>query len=1076
MINKQHRQEHSKTIWQNEKYGYGHWIVISLLVLILAGCEAVPQGKSSGDVSAIWSDETSTLKISGKAEANEESIEIHDAADGSLLGMALVDGDGNWSAISTTPACEVHVTLAEGKTTFAVKNSPNDCTSSASYARAVKNGGKITSAADIPVNVLVVDNPVALNNVPNAVILNPPQNLSVTAGQIVNFEGVAIGTGIQPPFSYFWNFGGAAPNSSIQNPGSVRFDIPGTYFIQLSVSDNLGIPDPTPAVRTITVSSPNSPAAVTPVPSIVAPSPVNGTVSINVGESLFFAGTAIDNIGSTSFTYEWNFSGIYPTQFGATAGSIPFNQAGTFLVSLYATNIQGIRSATPATVVVMVNAASGVNQAPTGIITRPRNDVTINAGESLVFRGRGQDPDNTLPLFYSWDFAGAAPNINLSTDNSAGSITFNTPGIYNIRLSVTDAQSATDPNPPTRIVTVLSTTTPPPGNGILSTQILSPATDLTIAPGQSVFFSGQASSPNNVPLQYYWNFGGAAVDSNLLTPGGITFPTPGQYFVSFFAIDNTGNIIGAPTSRTITVSDPSNVVTSITSPADNSTFTVGQSVSLIGDVGNTTGFSNLTYKWGIRIKGVNATRVFTSSQLSPGNYVFTQPGDYVVKFEVSGTDQFGNVTVANLSKSRVTVTGTPVPGTTPGTNPGTGPVTASTGILSPASDMVIYTGNTIDFEASTIIGNGLSYIWDFGGAASSSTRQNPRPVTFNVPGAYYITLRVTGTANGVPINVFDQRIITVLQQNSSFPPAPVPGTTSTGIQSPISDQVINVGGSVNFEANTVIGNNIRYTWDFGGARGQSRQRNPRAVTFNTPGSYLVTLMVTGTATNGLPINNFDQRYITVLQSTAPIPPGPNPVPFATGITSPASDMVINVGNSVNFEAINIAGANLTYSWNFGTARSPSSRRNPRPVQFNNPGSYLVSVQISGTVNGQPFNTFDQRLITVLQTSSPSPIPTPVPPIVGTSLPEGIIVQPSQSVVSVRVGQPLQFMGNGFDPVGFGSLTFQWSFGGAQRNIIAQNPGAISFNRVGTYVVSLLVQNAVGQFDSTPPTVVVMVTP
>ena len=1063
------KQKYELSNQQYKRKHFNLWMLAPyLLILLLIGCENRPETNAEYGVSAVWNTETATLNLSGNTSPSETSVQIHDAADGSLLGMALVNSDGSWTANATTAACEVHVALPEGTTTFAVQNTPEDCTGSASYSRAALENGKVTSAADIPNNVLVVDNPSLLNTVPNAVILDPPQNLTINAGQIVNFQGVAIGTGVAPPFSYFWNFGGAAPNAAIQNPGSIRFDVPGTYFIQLSVSDNLGIPDPTPAIRTITVNGTNSPIGLAPTPSIIAPAAVNGTVNINLGETVFFAGAATDSLGSTSFTYEWNFSGIYPNQFGATAGAIPFTRAGTYLVSLYATSVQGLRSPIPATVSVVVGTASGVNQAPTGAITRPRNDVTIDAGESLRFKARGQDPDNTLPLLYSWDFQGVAPNINMSTDESAGSVTFNTPGVYYIRMTVTDSLGSADPNPPVRIVTVQSTPTTPPPNGVLTTQITSPPSDLSILPGQSVFFSGQIlSSTNNVgPVQYFWDFGGAAVSSNLQTPGSITFPIPGQYFVTFFALDAVGNMVGTTTSRTITVTDPSNVGANIISPLDRSNVVVGEPMNMIGQVDNSTGFTILDYKWSIKLRGSNRS-IFTSTLLSPGNYIFTQPGDYVIRFQVSGVDAFGNPTVKSKVKSRVTVTN-PIP-----SNPN--PAVNNAGIMLPASDMVVYIGSSVDFEANTVTGASVNYNWDFGGLRSPSSVRNPRPITVNSTGTFFVTLRITGSVNGAIFDLYDQRVITVLQQNPSFPPTPVPGVNGTGIQSPVSNEVINVGNSVRFIANSVAGTNLNYNWDFGGARSPSTSRSPGDVRFNSPGTFFVTLLVTGIGSNGFPINNFDQRTITVLQSN--IPPT-NPAPLGTGIIQPASDTIINAGRFVNFEATNIIGADLDYNWNFDTVRSPSTRRNPSPVQFNFPGSYLVSVQISGNLNGSPLNMYDHRVVTVLQSgSSPFPNPNPpVPPISGVSMPEGFISQPAQSTVTVSVGQPIQFMGNGFDPQGIGALTFQWSFGGARRNISTQNPGSVTFNRAGTYVVTLLVKNAIGQFDSTPPTVVVSVTP
>jgi len=1046
-----------------------------LLIFVLVGCGEIATDESNDSVSASWNSATETLHISGNS-SDDAGVTIEDTADGSLIGMAAVTNNGDWSATASTPACEIDVTSPSGTTTISVENAPTDCTNTESYARAVTIGTELKSEDDIPPEVEYFSNPIPGSGEPNAIILNPPQDITIDAGQIVNFEGTAVGTGTQPPFSYYWDFGGAAPNSGIQNPGFVSFEVPGVYFVKLYASDYSGTPDPTPAVRTITVNYGNSPIGLTPVPEILSPTSFNGVVSVNVGDTLYFSGTATDSIGSSGFTFEWDFSGVYPNQFGPTPGTIPFNRAGSYLVSLYATNSLGIRSAVPATIRVNATITQSVNQAPSGSIVSPLNDVTINVGESLVFSANAWDPDGNTPLYYSWDFQNVSPEITMSTNKSTSPIRFNVAGVYYIKMTAYDAIGQPDPNPPVRVVTVVNSPLPPPGggNGVLSTNIVSPPSNVTIRPGQSVYFSGQViASAATGPLQYYWNFGGAAVDSNLKTPGSITFPLPGQYFVTFYAMNNLGNVIGQAASRTITVSDPSNLSVSLLSPLDRSSYPAGSQVDLLGEVTNSVGLTTLTYKWVIKQRGTNNT-VFTSTLLNPGKYLFTNPGEYVVRFKVKGRDRFGNNTVATVAKSRISITGFNPP------NPGPGP--ASAGILSPSSDMVIYAGNTVNFEANSIFGSNVTYRWNFGTARTPSNSRNPAPVLFSIPGTYLVSLNVTGTSsNGLPISLYDQRTIQVLQGNPSFPPGNNP--TGAAMVSPVSDMQIRLGESVNFEAKAILGANVSYQWNFSGVRAPSSRRIPRPVIFNSLGSHLVTLLITGTTAGGLPINLFDQRTITVFQLTPPFPsPIPNPIPLGAGITMPATDKVIRVGDVINFDATSIAGTNVLYSWDFAGIRPLSNQRTPAPVQFSRSGSFLISVSITGTsFNGSPININDHRVISVLDGNPnpipvPAPNPTPQPPNNPASAPEGYINNPTQSVVNIRVGQPVMFSGTGFDPLGTGSLTFQWTFGGARRNILSQNPGAVTFNRVGTFVVSLLVKNALGQYDSTPPTVVVIVSP
>jgi len=1027
--------------YHKSKYHYDNflkvWLIVACMSIFIVGCESPSTDNPNHMVIASWDENSQTLSVSGMREASEESIQIYDATDGGLLGSAVVKEDGSWSASSTVSACDVHIDLTSGTKTVEVQNAPANCGSNRSGV-----SSRAVSKDEIPAGVLVVDNPQLLNTIPNAVILDPPQDITINVGEAVNFSATVTGGGVAPPFTYYWSFGGAAPNSGIQNPGSIRFFQPGTYFIQLTVTDNLGIPDPTPAVRTIVVGNTNSPVADTPTPTINSPVAFNGGVSISVGESLFFNGSATDSFGSNAFTYEWDFSGIYPNQFGATAGSIPFMQAGTYIVNLYATNPLGIRSVTPASITVLVGATGGVNQAPDGSITRPRNDVTIDVGESLNFRARASDPDNNIPLYYSWDLQGVAPDIIMSEERSTGRITFNNPGIYYIRMTTTDSLGAVDPNPPVRIVTVRNTVANPlPGGGntVLFTQITSPPSDTTIEPGQSIFFSGQATG--NGVSQYFWSFDGAAASSNLQTPGNITFPLPGQYIVMFFATDFSGNVVGTPATRTITVSDPSNITANIISPADNTTINAGGSVNLLGDVSNVSGFTNLRYEWKIKPRG-STNVIFSSNQINPGPYTFTQAGEFVVKFKVKGRDRFGNQTVAVKTKARVTVNNAvsfpPVGTPNQGVN--------TSGIMLPATDMVIFMGDQVDFEANRFSGTDINYSWDFNGLRRSSSRRNPTPLTFNNAGTFFITLQVSGTNNGIPFNVFDQRSITVLQQNPSFPPTN-PGVQSTGIMLPVTDQVINVGESVDFEANRINGSNINYRWDFSGARSPSDSRNPRPVTFDQQGTYLITLQVSGTA-NGIPVNIFDQRVITVLQGAVGFPPTSpfpnNPVTQNAGISLPPTDEVIDVGQSVDFKANRFDGTNINYSWDFNGVRSPSSRRNPSPIQFNSAGTFLISLQVTGTdVLGIPFSVFDQRVVTVLQSGAGVPGNNPVQQGPAISLP--ITDQ------TINLGQSVNFEANRITGT---NIVYSWNFDTVRSPSTRRRPGDVQFNSPGTFFVAV----------------------
>ncbi|HFD33402.1 MAG TPA: PKD domain-containing protein [Gammaproteobacteria bacterium] len=955
---------------------------IALLVSLFSGC-GNPLEKNQKNASAYWDKATSTLTVSGTLNKAKQFIEIHDAGDGRLLGKAIVKENGDWSASSTTAACTVHIALPDGAIIIDVDNAPGDCT-----ANKQQSAARAITVRDIPVNVKVVNNPTLTNTIPNAVILEPAQDLTINIGDTVNFKGIALGTGVAAPFAYRWNFAGAAPNSAIQNPGKITFNTAGSYFIQLSATDNLGIADPTPATRTITVVNPNSPTSSAPIPMIIAPASINSQVTIGVGDTLFFSGIAstADQAANVNYLFEWDFSGAVPNQFGATPGSITFSQAGTYLVSLYATDENGFRSPTPATMTVTVEANNGINQAPTGTIVEPASDRVINVGDSVTFVGLGTDPDATTPLFYSWDFNGAATNINMSPDPIAGNISFNTPGVFNVTLTVTDALGVADANPPTRVITVQEPVQPPPANGSMATQITSPPSDIKIKPGDSVFFTGEVlGNVNNTPLLYFWSFDGGATDSNFLSPGNITFSLPGKYFVVFYAMDDVGNIVAEPDLVVIKVEDPSKIEAEIKSPSVRSTIYPDEPVLLDGKIEHINGATDITYEWRIKAHG-NPDILFTSTLLKPGNFIFPGAGKYHVYLTVRALDISGNP-VEHTDEVKINVKPTPPPVSPPGTTP-------------PGSA--------------------------------------PPPVT--------------------------------------TPPtaSPVPVITGPAIVAPIGDMVIPAGDTVAFFASDVNGTNVSYRWDFSGAAAPSNLQTPPPVTFDLLGDYTITLRISGLDSNGTAFDIFAQRLISVIPSV--VPPGTTPPLSAGGITTPSTDLVISVGDFVTFKGINLPSASLTYLWDFAGNAPVDTSPTPEPIQFNMQGSYTVTVKIDGVhATGIPINIFDQRVITVLPPTGQAPAPAPGPSPAST-LPEGYITNPAQAFITVKVGQAVNFSGAGFDPLGNGPLSFQWSFGGSITNIISQNPGSISFNQIGTHVVTLLVQNALGQYDPTPATVVINVVP
>jgi hypothetical protein len=90
---------------------------------------------------------------------------------------------------------------------------------------------------------------------------------------------------------------------------------------------------------------------------------------------------------------------------------------------------------------------------------------------------------------------------------------------------------------------------PPPTGSIDS-----PSGDVVVLAGQSVFFSGSGSDPDGEITAYSWSFaGGEPGSSNVATPGGVTYSTPGTFVVTFTVTDDAGLNDPNPKTRTIFV-------------------------------------------------------------------------------------------------------------------------------------------------------------------------------------------------------------------------------------------------------------------------------------------------------------------------------------------------------------------------------------------------------------------------------------------------------------------------------------------------------------------------------------------
>lgn len=124
---------------------------------------------------------------------------------------------------------------------------------------------------------------------PTGSITSPAGNVFIAPGQSVSFAGTGSAS-IGSIASYSWAIRGGTPNSStLASPGSVTFPTAGIYTASLTVTDTNGSTDPSPPVRTITVTS-------TPAPTLTSAAPNSGAqgqtgIAVTLTGTNFLPGT-----------------------------------------------------------------------------------------------------------------------------------------------------------------------------------------------------------------------------------------------------------------------------------------------------------------------------------------------------------------------------------------------------------------------------------------------------------------------------------------------------------------------------------------------------------------------------------------------------------------------------------------------------------------------------------------------------------------------------------------------------------------------------------------------------------------
>ncbi len=320
------------------------------------------------------------------------------------------------------------------------------------------------------------------------------------------------------------------------------------------------------------------------------------------------------------------------------------------------------------------------------------------------------------------------------------------------------------------------------------------ASSQSILKGGSVSFS--STSKNTTELQ--WLFEGGTPATSTSTSPTVTYNTAGSFSVTLIASNGSSADTETKASH-ITVVDPVPVAGFTASATE---IEPGQTVSF-----SSTSTNAVSYQW--TFEGGTPS---SSTEASP-TVTYNSEGAFSVTLKAFNSS---NVSDEETQEGLINVA-YPAP-------------TASF----TSSSQLVKTGESVSFTNSST--NAVAYEWTFeGGSPSTSTSVNPT-VTYNSAGTYTVSLKAINEGGA-----------SVTETKTAHVKVMVPPVAAFNQSS----LVIKALESITF-TNASSGTDLSYSWTFqGGSPSSSNQANPSSISFETEGSYTVSLTVTndvGTST------------------------------------------------------------------------------------------------------------------------------------------------------------------------------------------------------------------------------------
>jgi PKD repeat protein len=385
----------------------------------------------------------------------------------------------------------------------------------------------------------------------------------VYVGQNITFDG----SGSYDPDGgaivlYEWDWDG---DGTYDETGPVldhAYTDPGTYFVQLQVTDDelqIDTLDQPLEIHVKAMQHPPTACAEWSIDPVGKPIPCQ--------EVKFDASCSTDPLNDiTLYEWDWDNDGTWDFSSPTPVAYHSYDTSGDFDVQLRVTDSAGNTDMLDAPLAVEV-----VNMLPTSVAAADKNNVHM--GETVYFDGSGShdnDCDGASIVKYQWDFDN---NGTWDAEGVTTSHAYDSPGLFHVKLQVTDNEGGTATNDPPLDITVSIEYFPP-----VAKAVADPLKQTVCEPIN--FHDDGSYDPDGGLIQKYewdWNNDGVYDEEgpNFWHSGAM----PGIYHIQFRVTDDEGqtDTLDVPIEVEIV-----NALPTAAASADNYTPDVGEEVNFDG--------------------------------------------------------------------------------------------------------------------------------------------------------------------------------------------------------------------------------------------------------------------------------------------------------------------------------------------------------------------------------------------------------------------------------------------------------------------------------------------------------------